>query len=103
MSTDIKKPVVWIGSSLDDLKGFPSEVRGEIGYALYLAQLGKKHSLAKPLKGFAGAGVLEVVENFNTDTYRAIYTVKLAEVVYVLHVFQKRVGYAELVSAYTTT
>jgi phage-related protein len=61
-----------------------------VGYALYLAQCGEKHPSAKPLKGFKGAGVLEVVEDFDGDTYRAVYTVKLEAVVYVLHVFQKK-------------
>jgi phage-related protein len=73
------KPVVWIGSSLVD-----------IGYALYFAQDGIKHSSAKPLKGFKGAGVLEIVENYDGDTYRAVYTVRMAGVVYVLHTFQKK-------------
>ena len=91
MSTnEVKKPVIWMGTSLNDLKQFPDEVRGEMGYALYLAQTGTKHPLAKPLKGFSGAGVLEIVDNFDGDTYRAVYTVKLAEVVYVLHAFQKK-------------
>ena len=85
-----KNLVVWIGSSLDDLKKFPEEVQGEMGYALYLAQTEKKHISAKPLKGFGGAGVLEIVTNFDSDTYRAVYTVKLAGVVYVLHAFQKK-------------
>ena len=84
------KPVKWIGSSLEDLKEFPEEVRQDIGYALYLAQCGEKHPSAKPLKGFKGSGVLEVVENFDGDTYRAVYTVKLACVLYVLHAFQKK-------------
>ena len=84
------KPVVWIGSSLEELKEFPEEVQGEMGYALYLAQTGKKHISAKPLKGFGGAGVLEIVTNFDSDTYRAVYTVKLAGVVYVLHAFEKK-------------
>ena len=91
MSTNkSKKPVIWIGSSLNDLKEFPEEVQGEMGYALYLAQTEKKHISAKPLKGFSGAGVLEIVTNFDSDTYRAVYTVKLAGVVYVLHAFQKK-------------
>ena len=91
MSTNkSKKPVVWIGSSLDDLKEFPEEVQGEMGYALYLAQTGKKHISVKPLKGFGGAGILEIVTNFDRDTYRAVYTVKFAGVVYVLHAFQKK-------------
>ena len=87
------KPVHWIGSSLDDLKTFPEDVQDVIGYALYLAQLGGKHPDAKPLTGdpaFRGAGVLEVVENYDGNTYRAVYTVRLAGSVYVLHAFQKK-------------
>ena len=60
------------------------------GYALHLAQTGRKHDQAKPLKGFGGAGVLEVVEDFRSDTYRAAYTVKFGDAVYVLHCFQKK-------------
>jgi phage-related protein len=88
--TTFLKPVEWVGSSREDLKEFSEDVQLVIGYALYLAQCGEKHPLAKPLKGFKGAGVLEVVEDFDGDTYRAVYTVKLAGVVYVLHVFQKK-------------
>jgi len=84
------KPVEWVGSSLEDVKAFPEEVRQSVGYALYLAQCGEKSPSAKPLKGFKGAGVLEVVEDFDKDTYRAVYTVKFAGVVYVLHAFQKK-------------
>jgi phage-related protein len=68
----------------------PAEVRYVFGYAIFLAQMGGKHADAKPLKGFGGAGVLEVVENFDGDTYRAVYTVKFAGVVYVLDAFQKK-------------
>lgn len=82
--------VEWIASSLDDLKGFPEEVKQAVGYALYRAQCGEKHPNAKPIKGFKGAGVLEVVEDFDGDTYRAVYTVKFKGVVYVLHAFQKK-------------
>jgi len=89
MSSSLK-PVEWVGSSLEDLKDFPEEVQPVVGYALYLAQCGEKHPSAKPLKGFKGAGVLEVVEDFDRDTYRAVYTVKLAGVIYVLHAFQKK-------------
>lgn len=84
------KPVEWIGSSLDDLQDFPDEVQQVVGYALYIAQCGDKHPSAKPLKGFKGAGVVEVVEDFDGDTYRAVYTIKFADVVYVLHSFQKK-------------
>lgn len=89
MSASLKR-VEWVGSSLEDLKEFPEDVRQVIGYALYLAQCGEKHPSAKPLKGFKGAGVLEVVEDFDGDTYRSVYAVKLAGVVYVLHAFQKK-------------
>jgi phage-related protein len=84
------KPVQWLGSSLKDLRGFPQEVRDVFGFALYLAQTGGKHAVAKPLKGFAGAGVLEVVEDLDGDAFRAIYTVRFATAVYVLHAFQKK-------------
>ncbi len=86
----MKKPVVWLGNSLDELRKFPDDVRDEMGYALYLAQMGDKHANSKPLKGFKGAGVLEIVDNFDGDTYRTVYTVKLVGVVYVLHAFQKK-------------
>lgn len=79
-----------VGYSRDDLKEFPNDVREEMGYALYLAQCGEKSLNAKPMKGFLGASVLEIVENFNTDTYRAIYTVRFKGTVYVLHAFQKK-------------
>lgn len=68
----------------------PGKVRQAIGFAIFMAQCGEKHQSAKPLKGFGGAGVLEVVENFGSNTYRAVYTVKFAGVVYVLHAFQKK-------------
>ena len=84
------KSVEWIGSALDDLRQFPEEVQQTVGFALYRAQLGKKHPDAKPLKGFGGAGVLEIVERFDGDTYRAVYTVKFESAVYVLHAFQKK-------------
>lgn len=84
------KPVKWIGSSRKDLKQFPSAVQAEIGYALFSAQQNKNHPSVKPLKGFKGIDILEIVENFDGDTYRAIYTIKLKGVVYVLHAFQKK-------------
>ena len=84
------KPVEWISSARDDLRKFPEDVQQMMGFALYRSQLGKKHPDAKPLKGFKGAGVLEIVEDFDGDTYRAIYTVKFEEIVYVLHAFQKK-------------
>lgn len=84
------KPVIFVGNSLEDLKAFPAKVVGEVGYALHQAQEGDESAKAKPLKGFGGASVLEVVESFQTDAYRAIYTVRFAEAVYVLHCFQKK-------------
>src|SRR5437588_711921 len=86
----IIKPVVWIGSSRSDLVSFPEDVKDAIGFALYSAQRGGKHADAKPLRGFGGAGILEIVENHAGDTYRAVYTVRLAGRIYVLHVFQKK-------------
>jgi phage-related protein len=84
------KPLGWIGSAKSDLADFPTEVVCEIGHALYLAQIGEKHVHSKPLKGFSGASVSEVVEDHRGDTFRAVYTVKFVEVVYVLHAFQKK-------------
>ena len=84
------KSIDWLGSSRDDLRNFPKRVRREIGLALMEAQDGGKLPNVKPLKGFGGAGVLEVVENYDGDAYRAVYTVKFAERIYVLHVFQKK-------------
>lgn len=79
-----------MGSSKRDLLQMPEEVQSEVGYALYLAQLGSKHVSAKPLKSFGSAGVLEVVEDFDGETYRAIYTVRFVHAVYVLYCFQKK-------------
>jgi phage-related protein len=84
------KPVRWLGSSRDDLRKFPEEVRNRVGGALWEAQLGRKALYAKPLKGFGGAGVLEIVDDFDGETYRAVYTVRFAGIVYVLHAFQKK-------------
>jgi len=86
----ILKRVDFIGSSREDLKKFPEDVKQDIGYALFEAQRGQKPAAAKPLKGFSGAGVLEIVENFTGGTYRAVYTVRFHKVVYVLHCFQKK-------------
>lgn len=83
------KELIWLGSSLDDLKSFPEEVKDEMGYALHCAQLGNTDSTAKPFKGY-GSGVYEIVSNFNTDAYRAIYIVNLDDCLYVLHAFQKK-------------
>jgi phage-related protein len=82
-------PLDWIGSSKRDLLAFPDPVIDKMGYALSVAQLGGKHPRAKPWKG-EGGGVFELVEDFSGDTYRAVYTVRFAEVIYVLHAFQKK-------------
>lgn len=88
--TDVLKPLQWVGSAKKDLLAMPDDVQDVFGFALHLAQVGKKHDQAKPLKGFGGAGVLEVVEDYMGDTFRAVYTVKLANAIYVLHCFQKK-------------
>ncbi len=85
-----EKPLEWIGSSHKDLMALPADVRRFFGFALSLAQAGDRHDAAKVLKGFGGAGVLEVVEDDMGGTYRAVYTVKFAEAVFVLHCFQKK-------------
>lgn len=85
-----EKPLIWMGSSKRDLMGFPEDVKDVFGFALHLAQNGEKHMDAKPLKGFAGAKTLEIVEDFQSDAYRAVYTLKLEGCVYVLHCFQKK-------------
>jgi phage-related protein len=84
------KPLRFVGSLYDELCAFPREVYREIGRTLMMAQLGEKSAVAKPLKGFGSAGVLEVVESHQGNAYRAVYTVKLASAVYVLHCFQKK-------------
>ena len=84
------KDLVWIGTSRKEMQALPLPVRRTFGYALYAAQLGVRPPDAKPLKGFGGAGVLEVMEDYRGDTYRAVYTVRFAGMVYVLHVFQKK-------------
>jgi phage-related protein len=85
-----EKPLAWIGSSKKDLMALPIRVRKFFGHALDFAQHGEQHDAAKALKGFGGAGVLEVVESDTGGTYRAVYTVKFAEAVFVLHCFQKK-------------
>lgn len=90
MENRLPKPLYWIGSSRKDLKSFPGEVQDVMGRALLDAQFGGKHPDAKPLQGFGGAGVLEVVDAHAGDTYRTVYTVRFESSVYVLHAFQKK-------------
>jgi phage-related protein len=87
------KPAEFVGTAEDDLAAFPNDVKSVLGFAIFQAQIGGRHKRAKPLKGhkeFKGAGIMEVVDDFDGDTYRAVYTVRLAGVVYVLHAFQKK-------------
>jgi phage-related protein len=84
------KPLIWMGSSKKDLGALPSSVVETFGYALYVAQTGKRHEQTKILRGFGDASVIEVVESANRSTYRAVYTVRFSDAVYVLHVFQKK-------------
>lgn len=86
----MQKPALWIGSSRDDLRVFPDEVRRVMGFAINDAQNGDEHPRAKALKGFGGRSVLEVIDDEDGNTYRAVYTVRFAGVVYVLHAFQKK-------------
>jgi phage-related protein len=90
MTTKDLKPVEWVGSSYKDFTAFPLAVQQEMGHALYLAQTGRMHVSAKPLKGFGDAGVVELAEHDRQGTCRAVYTVKFESAVYVLHAFQKK-------------
>jgi phage-related protein len=85
------RPLVWRGASKSDFMGFPPAAQREMGYALFLAQMGERHSaMAKTLKGFGGATVIEIRESHDGNAYRAVYTVRYADAVYVLHAFQKK-------------
>lgn len=84
------RELVWVGNARDELRGFPKPVQQAIGFALYRVQQGRTPAAAKPLKGFGGAGVLEIIDDFDGDTYRTVYTVRLTTAVYVLHAFQKK-------------
>lgn len=88
METNDLKRIVWIGSSLDDLRKFPEEVKDDVGYALYEAQQGGMPFRAKPMKGLSG--VIEIKTDHHSDTYRTVYAVKLGDKLYVLHVFKKK-------------
>ena len=84
------KPVIWLGTTLRDLRSFPEPVRLDIGYALFSAQRGAMDPEAKPLKGFTGASVIEIVASHHGNAWRAVYTVRFREAIYVLHAFQKK-------------
>ena len=83
------KQLIWIGSSLKDLKKFPISIHHAMGYALYQAQIGQKHEHAKPFKGMGSAKIMEIRENAKSGTYRTIYTLEIQNFVFVLHAFQK--------------
>jgi len=84
------KALAWVGSAKRDLLALPEEVIDAFGYALYVAQTGKKHEKAKALHGFGSAGILEIVEDWRGNAYRAVYTVRFSAVEFVLHAFQKK-------------
>jgi phage-related protein len=84
------RPVIWLGASRRELRAMPQQVRRDIGQALYAAQQGTTDPAAKPLRGFGGVRVMEIVERYRTDAYRAVYTAHFENAVYVLHVFQKK-------------
>ena len=84
------KPLIWVGSSKDDLLEFSEEIRSSVGYALYLAQKGERYVHSKVLKGFGGAGVIEIIERDESGTFRVVYTIKMPKIVFVLHAFQKK-------------
>lgn len=90
MGDGARKPIIWVGSSREDITAFPPEVKKDIGQQLAVAQDGAKPYKAKPLKGYPGATVLEICDDFDGDTYRAVYTVKFQDYVFVLHAFQKK-------------
>jgi phage-related protein len=90
MSKQFRKPLKWVGSAKRDLHAMPEDVKDVFGYAIDLAQTGGKHQDAKVIAGFGSAGVLEVVEDYRGDTFRAVYTFKFAGWIYVLHCFQKK-------------
>ena len=87
---DQPKPVRWVGGSKEDLRKFPDKVRWRVGSALWDAQLGRMAPYVRPLRSFGGASVLEIVDAFDGDTFRAVYTVRFAGAVYVLHAFQNK-------------
>ncbi len=88
MDAKLPKPIIWIGSSLRDLRKLPSAVRREIGHALHMEEVGERSHKAKMLKGFSG--VIEIVSDYVTNTYRAVYAIKIDNNIYVLHVFKKK-------------
>jgi phage-related protein len=89
-NTGLGRPLIWMGSSRRDLRGFPRQVRRDIGQALYAAQQGETDPSAKALRGFGGGSVLEIIADHQGGTWRAVYTIRYTEAIYVLHAFQKK-------------
>jgi phage-related protein len=85
----VRRPLFWEGSAKRDFKRFPTAVQKDMGVALFVVQLGETPPSAKPWKGL-GPGVYELIEDHRGDTYRAVYTVRIADSVHVLHAFQKK-------------
>lgn len=91
MLHEFPRRLLWRGTAKADFAAFPANVQREMGFALYMAQMGERHPvMAKTLRGFHGGSVIEVRETDGAGTYRAIYTVKFGDAVYVLHAFQKK-------------
>jgi phage-related protein len=88
--SETERPIVWVGSSRRDLRAFPREVRRDIGRALYAAQEGETDPATKPLRGFGGGSIVEIITYHRGDTWRTVYTVRFAEAIYVLHAYQKK-------------
>lgn len=86
----MQRATVWLGTSLEVVRGFPEDVKDEVGHNLWVAETGGKGESAKPLQGFGGAGVLEIVADDSSGTYRVVYTVRLRDALYVLHAFKKK-------------
>ena len=85
-----RKPLIWVGSSKSDLLKFPEEIRRNVGYSLHLAQIGERGICSKILKGFGSAGIIEIIDSDPSGTFRVVYTVKISDIVFVLHAFQKK-------------
>jgi phage-related protein len=81
MMVEAARPLIWMGSSRSDLRSFPRQVRRDIGQALYAAQEGETDPAARPLKGFGGRSVLEIIADYHGDTWRTVYTVRFPEAV----------------------
>ncbi|MGH2613012.1 MAG: type II toxin-antitoxin system RelE/ParE family toxin [Rhabdochlamydiaceae bacterium] len=86
----LERPLMWVASSKNDLMDMPDDVRRDFGHGLYQAQIGKHPDIGKPMSGFGGANVVELIKDHKGDTFRAVYTVRFADVIAILHAFQKK-------------